>query len=198
MKEGWLWLSILNTTACPSPISMTPAFSPGPWITHGASVGRVRRCRREDLYEQCSFHMAETMPSSVRVGSRPMRSTKRRYSSSFSPCSRTRSGVIGTSFWIIMVLARWRWASAIAAASTRGKWVSDCLTARRSRHGFRRGDGTTVTRFAVTQNLEKIVVDVDARIPLAFARLLRIDHLDVNARAEVPLDKVTLEVALVL
>jgi Flp pilus assembly protein TadG len=64
--------------------------------------------------------------------------------------------------------------------------------------GFQRGDGTTVTRFAVTQNLEKIVVDVDARIPLAFARLLRIDHIDVNARAEVPLDKVTLEVALVL
>ena len=66
MKLGWLWLSILNTQASPSPMSMTPAFSPGPWITCGAEVGRPRRCLREDLYEQCSFHMAETMPSSVR------------------------------------------------------------------------------------------------------------------------------------
>jgi hypothetical protein len=33
MKLGWLWLSILNTQAMPSPMSMTPAFSPGPWIT---------------------------------------------------------------------------------------------------------------------------------------------------------------------
>ena len=47
-------------------MSMTPAFSPGPWITHGPLVGSVRRCTLEDLYEQCSFHMAEKMPSSVR------------------------------------------------------------------------------------------------------------------------------------
>ena len=53
-------------------MSMTPAFSPGPWMTHGALVGSVRRCRREDLYEQCSFHIAEKMPSSVKVGSRPI------------------------------------------------------------------------------------------------------------------------------
>ena len=39
MKEGWLWLSILNTTASPSPMSTTPAFSPGPWITCGPLVG---------------------------------------------------------------------------------------------------------------------------------------------------------------
>jgi hypothetical protein len=50
---------------------MTPAFSPGPWITHGAFVGSVRRWIFEDLYEQCSFHMAEKMPSSVSEGSRP-------------------------------------------------------------------------------------------------------------------------------
>src|SRR3954470_15300033 len=101
MKLGWLWLSILKTQASPSPMSMTPAFSPGPWITQGALVGSVRRWRREDLYEQCSFHIAETMPSSVSVGSRPMRSRKRRYSSSLSPCSLTSSGVMGTSFAII-------------------------------------------------------------------------------------------------
>ncbi len=33
MKEGWLWLSILKTTAWPSPISTMPAFSPGPRMT---------------------------------------------------------------------------------------------------------------------------------------------------------------------
>jgi Flp pilus assembly protein TadG len=64
--------------------------------------------------------------------------------------------------------------------------------------GFQRGDGTTITRFEVTQTLDKIVVDVDARIPMAFAKILRVDNIDVNARAEVPLDKMTIEVALVL
>ena len=49
MKEGWLWLSILNTTACPSPMSTTPAFSPGPQMTQGASVGSLRSQTREDL-----------------------------------------------------------------------------------------------------------------------------------------------------
>ena len=39
-------------------------------------VGRVRSQTLEDLYEQCSFHMAETMPSSVMVGSRPISFTK--------------------------------------------------------------------------------------------------------------------------
>jgi len=34
-----LWLSILKIAASPSPMSITPAFSPGPQITHGASVG---------------------------------------------------------------------------------------------------------------------------------------------------------------
>ena len=53
-------------------MSMTPAFSPGPWITQGALVGSVRRWIFEDLYEQCSFHIAEKMPSSVNVGSRPI------------------------------------------------------------------------------------------------------------------------------
>src|SRR5690606_22100312 len=101
MKDGWLWLSILKTQARPSPMSMTPAFSPGPWMTHGALVGSVRRCTRDDLYEQCSFHMAETMPSSVKLGSRPMSARKRSYSSGFSPCSATSSGVIFGSFGII-------------------------------------------------------------------------------------------------
>src|SRR5437588_9324222 len=77
---------------------MTPAFSPGPWITHGALVGSVRRWIFEDLYEQCSFHMAEKMPSSVKVGGRPMRSRRRWYSSGLSPCSATSLAVILGSF----------------------------------------------------------------------------------------------------
>jgi hypothetical protein len=39
--EGWLCDSILKATARPSPTSITPAFSPGPCSTHGASVGSV-------------------------------------------------------------------------------------------------------------------------------------------------------------
>src|SRR5581483_3480665 len=43
---------------------------------------------------QCSFHIAEKMPSSVNDGSRPIRSSTRLYSSGLSPCSATSSGVI--------------------------------------------------------------------------------------------------------
>src|SRR5215468_6667891 len=72
---------------------MTPAFSPGPWITHGAFVGSVRRWIFEDLYEQCSFHIAEKMPSSVSEGSRPISPVRRWYSSGLRPCAATISGV---------------------------------------------------------------------------------------------------------
>src|ERR1700733_13116907 len=75
-------------------MSITPAFSPGPWITQGALVGKPRRCSREDLYEQCSFHIAEKMPSSVKVGIRPISLRMRSYSSGFSPWLATSSGVI--------------------------------------------------------------------------------------------------------
>src|SRR5450755_1960911 len=75
-------------------MSMTPAFSPGPWITHGALVGNHLRCSREDLYEQCSFHIAEKIPSSVKLGTRPISSRIRSYSSGFSPWLATSSGVI--------------------------------------------------------------------------------------------------------
>src|SRR5215467_4761283 len=52
---------------------------------------------REDLYEQCSFHMAEKMPSSVKLGARPISLRMRSYSSGFRPCSATRQGV--TAVW---------------------------------------------------------------------------------------------------
>src|SRR5450755_1835932 len=102
MNEGWLWLSILNTQARPSPMSMTPAFSPGPWITWAPLVGSVRRWTFDDLYEQCSFHIAEKMPSSVRLGSRPIRSSTRWYSSGLRPCSATNAGVILGSLGITL------------------------------------------------------------------------------------------------
>ncbi len=49
MKEGWLCDSILKTTASPSPMSTTPAFSPGPCSTRGPVVGNFLRWTREDL-----------------------------------------------------------------------------------------------------------------------------------------------------
>src|SRR5665213_1003751 len=78
-------------------MSITPAFSPGPQITRGPVVGSVFSHFLEDLYEQCSFHIAEQMPSSVKLGTRPMRLLKRSYSSGFSPCAATISGVIAGS-----------------------------------------------------------------------------------------------------
>src|SRR5277367_1047030 len=75
-------------------MSITPAFSPGPWITHGALVGKPRRWMREDLYEQCSFHIAEKIPSSVKLGTRPISFKMRSYSSGLRPWLATSSGVI--------------------------------------------------------------------------------------------------------
>src|SRR6476661_2125140 len=75
-------------------MSITPAFSPGPWITQGALVGSPRRWRRDDLYEQCSFHIAEKIPSSVKVGTRPINLRMRSYSSGLRPWLATSSGVI--------------------------------------------------------------------------------------------------------
>src|SRR5215831_9435679 len=54
---------------------------------------------REDLYEQCSFHIAENIPSSVKLGSRPISFRMRSYSSGLSPWAATSSGVIFGSFF---------------------------------------------------------------------------------------------------
>src|ERR1700756_1964183 len=83
---------------------ITPAFSPGPWITQGALVGSPLRWMREDLYEQCSFHIAEKMPSSVKVGTRPISFRIRSYSSGLSPWAATSSEVICGS----LVCIKWR------------------------------------------------------------------------------------------
>ncbi len=49
MKLGWLCDSILKIAASPSPMSTTPAFSPGPCTTQGAFVGSWRSHARDDL-----------------------------------------------------------------------------------------------------------------------------------------------------
>src|ERR1700752_675163 len=85
-------------------MSITPAFSPGPWITHGALVGRPRKWMRDDLYEQCSFHIAEKIPSSVKLGTRPISLRMRSYSSGLRPALATSSGVI--CGWFMRLLAR--------------------------------------------------------------------------------------------
>src|SRR5678815_5625144 len=91
MKDGWLCDSILNTTHKPSPMSTAPAFSPGPCTTRGPVVGSFLRWTRELLYEQCSDHITENMPSSVIFGSRPKISRIFLYSSSVRLCCARRS-----------------------------------------------------------------------------------------------------------
>src|SRR5215831_19982904 len=86
MNEGWLCDSILKTTHKPSPMSTAPAFSPGPCTTRGPVVGSFFKWARELLYEQCSDHMTENMPSSVRFGSRHKISRIFLYSSSVKLC----------------------------------------------------------------------------------------------------------------
>src|SRR5262245_18434525 len=99
-------------------MSMTPAFSPGPWITQGASVGSVRRWTFDDLYEQCSFHIAEKMPSSVSDGSRPISFRTRSYSSGLRPCAATNAAVIFVRCAGIDVFAGRRAALALRAVGS--------------------------------------------------------------------------------
>src|ERR1700754_5336662 len=58
---------------------------------------------REDLYEQCSFHIAEKMPSSVKLGTRPISFKMRSYSSGLRPWDATSSGVILGSLGIMLL-----------------------------------------------------------------------------------------------
>src|ERR1700758_1330835 len=74
-------------------MSTTPAFSPGPCTTNFPRVGSRFRCTLLDLYEQCSLHITEKIPSSVMLGSRPRICFTRAYSSEVSPCSAAISGV---------------------------------------------------------------------------------------------------------
>src|SRR6218665_462968 len=93
-------------------------------MTRGPLVGRVRSQRLEDLYEQCSFHMAEKMPSSVKVGSRPISERMRSYSSGFSPWAAISSGVIGRVFEMVIV------ARLVGGGQLCGLFTSCCFAAR--------------------------------------------------------------------
>ena len=86
--DGWLWDSILNATASPSPIEITPACSPTPATTSRPAVGSVASSGRELLYEQCSLHMTLNMASSRSFGSRPSFSRMASSSTSSSPSAR--------------------------------------------------------------------------------------------------------------
>src|SRR5687768_14664972 len=98
MNERWLSDSILNTAQRPSPISTTPAFSPGPCTTRGPVVGSFLRWMRELLYERCSLHTADDIPSSVQFGPRPKISRIFLYSSSLSLCCSRTALVITDAF----------------------------------------------------------------------------------------------------
>src|SRR6266852_1278093 len=74
-------------------MSTTPAFSPGPCTTSLPRVGNRFRCTLLDLFEQCSLHITEKIPSSVMFGSRPRICFTRAYSSAVSPCSAAISRV---------------------------------------------------------------------------------------------------------
>src|SRR5947199_4654044 len=109
---GWLWLSILNAIAHPSPISTTPAFS-SPALTRmlGPVVGNFFNSFREFLYEQCSLHITEKIPSSVKLGSRSRIFLMRSNSSGVRPCCATTSGVtIGSTVgaWLVIGTSRYR------------------------------------------------------------------------------------------
>src|SRR5947207_5567848 len=75
-------------------MSTTPAFS-SPALTRifGPVVGSFFSSFLEFLYEQCSLHITEKIPSSVKFGSRPRIFLIRSNSSGVSPCSATSSGV---------------------------------------------------------------------------------------------------------
>src|SRR5919201_706141 len=96
--KGWLWLSTLNATASPSPRSITPAFSPGPWRTRSPLEGRRRRSSAECLYPQCSDQRSEKTASSKWFGSRPRSSSISAASVSVSPRARW-SGCSAT--WLV-------------------------------------------------------------------------------------------------
>src|SRR5438105_15493973 len=63
----------------------------------GPVVGNFFNSWREFLYEQCSLHITEKIPSSVKLGSRPRIFLMRINSSGVRPCLATTSGVTSGS-----------------------------------------------------------------------------------------------------
>src|SRR5205809_1283410 len=63
----------------------------------GLVVGNFFSSFREFLYEQCSLHITEKIPNSVKFGSRPRIFLMRSNSSGVRPCLATTSGVTSGS-----------------------------------------------------------------------------------------------------
>ena len=80
----------MKIAARPDPIATTPAFSPGPCMTCGPFVGSVFNYFFDDLYEQCSDHIEEKMPTSVGLGVRSKIFKISLYSSDERPCCKAR------------------------------------------------------------------------------------------------------------
>src|SRR4029077_19210286 len=69
----------------------------------GPVVGNFFSSFLEFLYEQCSLHMTEKIPSSVKFGSRPRIFLMRSNSSGVRPCSATSSGVtVGSTIDLVI------------------------------------------------------------------------------------------------
>ena len=68
----------------------------------GRLGGKFSQMKPRGFVEQCSFHIAEKMPSSVNVGGRPMSARMRAYSSGLSPCAAAKSGVTLGSIGLTM------------------------------------------------------------------------------------------------
>src|SRR5207237_8490630 len=86
----------------------TPAFS-SPALTRisGPVVGNFFSSFFEFLYEQCSLHITEKIPNSVKFGSRPRIFLMRSNSSGVRPCCLTSSGVTaGSALGISLVIGR--------------------------------------------------------------------------------------------
>ena len=80
----------------PAPAPRCPAR-----VVRSPRVGSRFRCTREDLYEQCSDHITEKIPSSVSEGVRPSAASMRAYSSAVMLCCLSSAGVIvaGVGVW---------------------------------------------------------------------------------------------------
>src|SRR5438046_10764542 len=98
-------------------MSTTPAFS-SPALTKmfGPVVGNFFSSLLELLYEQCSLHMTEKMPSSVKLGSRPRIFLIRSNSSGVRPCFATRLDVIGGSTVGLLLIDAFTLAGAASAS----------------------------------------------------------------------------------
>src|SRR5438067_11248404 len=87
-------------------MSTTPAFS-SPALTRmfAPVVGSFFSSFLEFLYEQCSLHITEKMPSSVKFGSRPRIFLVRSNSSGVRPCCLTSSDVTtGSACGVLIVI----------------------------------------------------------------------------------------------